>query len=608
MKKIPLLLLSLFYPIILLSQSINISETDALKVATNQYALVLNAKENINYSTINAYTISSLAENDTLLAYVIGFKNRKGFVILPAIIYYDPWIAVSTESNFNTENVIPPLQMVLESVKSNILNSLRFPGENSSRHKLLWSRLASIDASCFSGREPFEYDTIGPLITSTWSQGKYYNASCPAVYGGDASQDWRALAGCGPIAMAQIIRFHEWPPEYNFSNMPNSLINYNQDVAKLISDCGEAADAWYHENWTSVWPWEVDDALKNGFGYSSAVYQDRISSFSIGESWKQRIANHLRNNYPVIYYGREEWTFSAHLFILDGFVGLDLYSPNLFHVNWGWAGNYDGYFDLDDLTPSNYNFNDIQGMIHPIRPPGKVTITNPVAGQHVLSSHELTVEWTCTDQAADMEHAMIIFHMPNHWGDTIVEQTDNDGSYTFTVPNQPNDDVKAGIEVWVYGKYKFRDILWRHENPFYVDNGSSLSITAPTYSTSWRANTIQQISWDSYPHNGVNLKIDFYNTNQGFGNVVHSTTGIAYNWLIPEHLSGQYYITMRDLNDDLSFYETSNLFTILPAKTIEITSPHYNDQYTLGDVLDIRWNDDISENVKIKLQRWDDWD
>ena len=62
------------------------------------------------------------------------------------------------------------------------------------------------------------------------------------------------------------------------------------------------------------------------------------------EQWVDAIDNDLQAQRPILYCG-----FSSdvgHQFVLDGADGRGLY-----HVNWGWGGYQDGYFDISILNP-----------------------------------------------------------------------------------------------------------------------------------------------------------------------------------------------------------------------------------------------------------------
>jgi len=69
----------------------------------------------------------------------------------------------------------------------------------------------------------------------------------------------------------------------------------------------------------------------------------------------------LTAGHPVLYSGKdinfEVGILVGHNFIIDG------YDENgLVHVNWGWHGDQDGYFDIATLTVGKLTFNDWQGM------------------------------------------------------------------------------------------------------------------------------------------------------------------------------------------------------------------------------------------------------
>jgi hypothetical protein len=54
---------------------------------------------------------------------------------------------------------------------------------------------------------------------------------------------------------------------------------------------------------------------------------------------------------------------SGHAFVIDGYD-----SNGLYHVNWGWGGSYDGYFQLNNLNPGSRTYNMNQQLIIGISP------------------------------------------------------------------------------------------------------------------------------------------------------------------------------------------------------------------------------------------------
>ncbi|MBO7589834.1 MAG: C10 family peptidase [Bacteroidaceae bacterium] len=112
-------------------------------------------------------------------------------------------------------------------------------------------------------------DSVGPLLTTTWDQGQYYNALCPKDENGP---DGHVYTGCIATAMAQIIKYWSAPnpglgthtfetnygeltvnyesSTYDFDNMPSILTEscsqqQISEVAKLMYNCCVAANMNY---------------------------------------------------------------------------------------------------------------------------------------------------------------------------------------------------------------------------------------------------------------------------------------------------------------------------------------------------------------------------
>jgi hypothetical protein len=85
--------------------------------------------------------------------------------------------------------------------------------------------------------------------------------------------------------------------------------------------------------------------LVRHFGYSTDVqYCDRRSWTTA--QWIKLIRENLAARRPVIYNGQNET--SGHTFLLDG-----IDEHNFYHINWGWGGLSNGYFDMNVLSPAN---------------------------------------------------------------------------------------------------------------------------------------------------------------------------------------------------------------------------------------------------------------
>ena len=238
--------------------------------------------------------------------------------------------------------------------------------------------------------DPAKYPTqVGPLVTTEWAQGEPYNNLLPtSLYGGG-----RCVTGCVATAMAQVLKYHEVPvsgigsrtiyyPQgntsgtavtadfgdhvYDWANMLDRYqgVNYNDDeamaVAVLMRDCGVAADMDYGgsnnvESGSGAYSQEAAAGLRTYFGIAEAECLER-DNYSESE-WMDIVYRTLSEEGPC-YYGGASWSSGGHAFVLHGYN-----ADGKVYVNWGWAGDDDGYYDIALLNPSWYDFSMGQDMI-----------------------------------------------------------------------------------------------------------------------------------------------------------------------------------------------------------------------------------------------------
>lgn len=203
--------------------------------------------------------------------------------------------------------------------------------------------------------------TVGPLITSAWEQTDVYNDSCPTY------------VGCVAVAMGQVMRYHKWPetgrgwhkyvpsekPEYGqqFANfgattyhwdlMPDKLRSHHSSeeraaVAQLLYHAGVAVDMSYTENSAGSYTCDVLYAMPQYFRYSDSIELVKYSDYS-NEQWFCMMCAEIDAGRPVIYSGATK-NDEGHAWIVDGYK-----SNGYLHINWGWGGDYDGFFLPDRM-------------------------------------------------------------------------------------------------------------------------------------------------------------------------------------------------------------------------------------------------------------------
>ena len=117
-------------------------------------------------------------------------------------------------------------------------------------------------------------------------------------------------------------------------------------------------------NWTRLGGATFDDnilkAMIEHFGYNDSA---RVLPRPLYDEpqWMEMVYDMLSQRQPILYSGKdinfEVGILVGHNFIIDG------YDENgLVHVNWGWHGQQDGYFDIATLTVGKLSFDDWQGM------------------------------------------------------------------------------------------------------------------------------------------------------------------------------------------------------------------------------------------------------
>lgn len=114
-------------------------------------------------------------------------------------------------------------------------------------------------------------EQIGPLMQTTWRQSYPYSYYTPN----------NNPTGCVAVAMAQIMRYHEWPNTFNWSIMPNystftgTPSSGSLEVASLMYDIGTNVNMQYSEIESGAYSEDALYALVNNYGYSStANYSD----------------------------------------------------------------------------------------------------------------------------------------------------------------------------------------------------------------------------------------------------------------------------------------------------------------------------------------------
>lgn len=324
--------------------------------------------------------------NNIVTMYTFIFKPT-GFVIVAADDASLPILGYSDESTIPREISNPATKEWLDGYSQEIYNIVTNALSNQETLKT-WNAL-------LSGDFPPPTRDVSPLLTTTWDQGCYYNTLCPADGGGSCGHTY---TGCVATAMAQVMKYHNYPPQgvgshtyidpiygsqtanfgnttYDWASMPNNVGSPNTPVATIMYHSGVSVNMHYSTSGSGAYSEDVPYALMNYFNYHPGAVIQYKNAYPNVEDFKNLIRADLDQQLPVYYSGSNPSV--GHAFVCDGYH----MSDGKFHFNWGWSGSSNGWFSIGALNPGGYTFNDNNAAVLHIKPYNPnliVRITHPV--------------------------------------------------------------------------------------------------------------------------------------------------------------------------------------------------------------------------------------
>ena len=393
-SRILLVILVLFFNILEIIAQTR-SEQEAMSVAES----FLSTQATLRASTLGGKEILSLAYtakselmsgHEKQYFYVFNRGENNGFIIVSADYRAKDILGYTESGVFNYENMPQNFKAWFLSYKKQLesLENIPFSNPPNSLNVIKQKTGLSVQSNF-----PAE---IEPLIKTQWNQLSPYNNKCP-----DACP-----TGCVATVLAQIL-FYYGPfikgtgyisyttatNKYNLSanfeattyDWANMCLTYDGSesdaqkdaVATLMFHCGVAAYSDYTESET---PASFNMDLVNHFGLDKGMEYCLKSNYS-EEQWSDLIKNELSSGRPVYYDGVNRIETAGHAFLCDG------YRDDLFHINWGWGGYYDGYFVLS-VSDINFGFPLYQGAMIGIKP------QQTASGNPYLSISPATMNFT----------------------------------------------------------------------------------------------------------------------------------------------------------------------------------------------------------------------
>ena len=250
----------------------------------------------------------------------------------------------------------------------------------------------------------------GFLLNSKWEQGRPYNILCPR----DPLNGYAyCAAGCPAIAMGQIINYLRTTQGTRFDDGDDYHHNYAGRVYDIDDDWEtlrfpsfpqlnvmlDSVDAYFQRGD------ELSDSLKAAviFACGTACTQiytstDGSGTFHVGQAYAayqrfgftdcilfrdptdemyETLISNIQAGYPAHLAVENPAGTVGHNVVVDGYRESD----GKFHINFGWGGPNDNWYDIPDANFA-YGMTKIEGIILNIIPTGDAV--NEIAAQQSL--------------------------------------------------------------------------------------------------------------------------------------------------------------------------------------------------------------------------------
>jgi peptidase C10 family protein len=213
---------------------------------------------------------------------------------------------------------------------------------------------------------------VEPLLKSRRSQSEPFNGLCPYyIHSNGTVGPERCLVGCVATAIEGVFNYYRYPAclqdsiagwstsRFSVDDVAAGLPirwehilddysgDYTEEQARAVQElslwCAMAAHMNFGLTASGASVSKAAPELTRVFGYETSVFRSRASYSP--ERWNAMLRHELLNKRPVVYVGYN-YTGGGHCFVIDGQD-----AEGLYHLNWGYGGNADGYFLLDVLNP-----------------------------------------------------------------------------------------------------------------------------------------------------------------------------------------------------------------------------------------------------------------
>lgn len=335
-----------------------------------------------------AQSVVSIDDNtsdDTPLApyYTFSRGKGKGYVIVSGDDSTTPIIGYTDSGDFVEGQIPEPLQNMLNSWAEKI-KKLQEQNPNKANDSMTPAKISHrLALASYKSK----WTDVPVLMSTHWHQSYPYNMLAPHR----TDNNNQALTGCLATAASQIVYYFRKDnptetlyntPTYGYGGAPVTVslpkgtplrydlmktsgtgtLKQDSAVAVLMYAAGTSAWLTYGDGdgtATSGQNDKMGDAIRGQFALNNECkYKSSYSQ----QSWETLVYNNLTSGRPLLYTGASD-TQGGHAVVLDGYQA----STGLYHFNFGWGGQGDGYYTIDDETGMN-GFHSYQSALVNITP------------------------------------------------------------------------------------------------------------------------------------------------------------------------------------------------------------------------------------------------
>ncbi|MEI7834063.1 MAG: C10 family peptidase, partial [bacterium] len=321
-----------------------------------------------------------------------------GYVIIAADDRAEPVIFFNTDSKApNLDDPQSPLRsMLFTEVDTRMKAAESFTQVQQVKVASLWGA---------GTRDPAFYTIVtDEMLTTRWNQhGTRVVAGTPNMNTFNLYTPGGRPAGCGPVAMSQVIRYYRYPAavrgtgtyhvggwfpwnvetssydaHFNYDQMPDWVNNNSTDdeirnVASLLAVAGMSSSVIYTASNTAALPGPMLNSFRGTFGYSAGWASGTGLLGSDDATIRTAMQNEITNGFPALLSIRPNFMEidSAHIVVADGYGTYthDATVDQVFHINMGWGGSADGWYVVPGFSAGGHAWRTITGIFYGIRPP-----------------------------------------------------------------------------------------------------------------------------------------------------------------------------------------------------------------------------------------------